>query len=83
MNFAFSSISPIAHLLRSDAVSLNPQPLPPEPPADLFARLGGQHGWVSGLLDKVALNPQPLPPSPPPDLFSGVAALVGRFSGRF
>jgi hypothetical protein len=33
--------------------SLNPQPLPPEPPPDVFGEL----------------NPQPLPPGPPPELY--------------
>lgn len=39
-----------AYAVRGQAVALNPQPLPPEPP-DRFGA--------------VALNPQPLPPEPP------------------
>jgi hypothetical protein len=45
-----------------DAVALNPQPLPPEPPPPD--------------LSLVALNPQPLPPGPPPpDLFLALPRL--------
>ena len=41
-----------------DAVALNPQPLPPEPPpeADRMAAI------IAVVRDVVALNPQPIPP---------------------
>jgi hypothetical protein len=46
-----------------DAVALNPQPLPPEPPPEAL-RAGA---IIQLVIDAVALNPQPLPPGPPPD----------------
>jgi hypothetical protein len=37
-------------------VALNPQPLPPEPPTEVYTEL----------------NPQPLPPGPPPETYGAV-----------
>ncbi len=44
-----------------DAVALNPQPLPPEPPPEAVR----VQAIVRLVRDAVALNPQPLPPEPP------------------
>ncbi|MDX6692357.1 MAG: hypothetical protein QOG15_3814 [Solirubrobacteraceae bacterium] len=41
-----------------DAVALNPQPLPPEPPPEALGSI------IKLIGDAVALNPQPLPPGP-------------------
>jgi hypothetical protein len=41
-----------------DAVALNPQPLPPDPPPEALSSI------VKLIGDAVALNPQPLPPGP-------------------
>jgi hypothetical protein len=41
-----------------DAVALNPQPLPPDPPPEL-ERIGA---IIAAVQDLVALNPQPIPP---------------------
>lgn len=48
-----------------DAVALNPQPLPPEPPPEAVR----VQAIIQLVGDAVALNPQPLPPGPgDPDL---------------
>ena len=58
LNFVSFLASTTSH---ADAVTLNPQPLPPR--VDPLA-----HGFEDGLeLDRSALNPQPLPPKPAPD----------------
>jgi hypothetical protein len=54
---AKSTVKP-SIITRRDAVLLNPQPLPPDPPPDIIFKRR----------DAVLLNPQPLPPDPPPDI---------------
>jgi len=48
----FTSIASLRYASLADAVSLNPQPLPPKAVSAI----------ATSVLDKVALNPQPLPP---------------------